>query len=230
MASTIKLQSLVWLLALSAAVQTEAALYTYSGSSYAIPDGNPNGAFSTIAVGGAASSITHIGVNFNISGGYNGDLYGYLSYNGVLVTLLNRVGTGGGDSFGYGDAGFNVSLDDGAAHGIHNYLNYSDPGGGVLTGTWSPDGGTLASFNGQNPNGTWSLFFADLSGGGGQATLNGWSLDITAVPEPVNVALGVFAGLLVLSGLWRANRFRRTPGGCSSQVGGQPDPEPIRPQ
>ncbi len=215
MASPIKKQFLAYGLALATAVQAHAALYSYSGSAYAIPDGNPNGAFSTIAVGSAPSSITHIGVNFNISGGYNGDLYGYLSYNGVLVTLLNRVGTGGGDAFGYGDAGFNVTLDDGAANGnIHNYQNVVNPNGGALTGTWSPDGGTLASFNGQNPNGTWTLFFADLSGGGGQATLNGWSLDITAVPEPVNVALGVFAGLFVLGGLWRAGKIRRTPAPC----------------
>jgi len=32
------------------------------------------------------------------------------------------------------------------------------------------------------------------------ATLNGWSLDITAVPEPVNVALVVFAVVLVSAG------------------------------
>ena len=32
---------------------------------------------------------------------------------------------------------------------------------------------------------------------GGNTTLEGWSLDISAVPEPVNVALGVFAPLLI---------------------------------
>ena len=49
-----------------------------------------------------------------------------------------------------------------------------------------------SSFGGQDPNNTWALFFADTSPGG-QSTLEGWSLDITAVPEPVNLALGIFA-------------------------------------
>ena len=53
----------------------------------------------------------------------------------------------------------------------------------------------FSSYNSIDPNGTWTLFFSDVSGGGGTATLNSWSLDITAVPEPVNVALEVFGGL-----------------------------------
>ena len=45
------------------------------------------------------------------------------------------------------------------------------------------------------PNGTWTLFIADLSAGE-QSTLLDWGLDITAVPEPVTSALLVFAGVL----------------------------------
>lgn len=51
---------------------------------------------------------------------------------------------------------------------------------------YTPDGGSLASFNGLNPNGTWRLFFADRSAGDLSA-VSSWSLDITAVREPVNV-------------------------------------------
>ncbi len=203
---------LVGMMGLLAGLQAKAALYTYSGSAYAIPDGNPNGALSSIAVSGAAKTITHVNVNLNISGGYNGDLYGYLSYNGTLVTLINRVGTSGADPFGYGDAGFNVTLNDSAANGsIHNYLNVTDPNGAALTGTWAPDGGTLASFNGGNPNGTWSLFFADLSGGGGTPTVNGWSLDITAVPEPATQALMIVGTIWGSWSLLRWLRSRRAP-------------------
>jgi hypothetical protein len=45
--------------------------------------------------------------------------------------------------------------------------------------------------------------------GGGTATLNSWSLDITAVPEPVNVALGCFAGLFLVVSLVRSQRVRK---------------------
>ena len=35
---------------------------------------------------------------------------------------------------------------------------------------------------------------ADLSAGGGQAQVLSWGVNFTAVPEPINVALGVFGG------------------------------------
>ena len=200
-------QSLAALLTLTALLPASAAIYS-SGNvngggtslNLAIPDGNPNGIFTTIAVSGAGSFLTDVNVTLNISGGYNGDLYGYLSYNGTLVTLLNRVGTGVGDTFGYSASGFsNVTLDDASGNGnIHNVANP------LANTAYTPDigGNNLASFNGGNPNGTWTLFFADLSGGD-VSTLNGWSLDITAVPEPVNVALLVAGGLLGLLSLGR---------------------------
>ena len=37
---------------------------------------------------------------------------------------------------------------------------------------------------------------------------HGWTLDITAVPEPVNVALGIFAGVVVVGGIVRTRRVR----------------------
>ncbi len=201
-----KKQLLAGLATLGMLLPASAAVYSYTGLAYAIPDANPNGIFSTISVSGASVSLTDVNVTLNVSGGYNGDLYGYLSYNGTLVTLLNRVGTGGGDTFGYSAAGFsNVTLDDGSGNGnIHNVPNP------LASTLYTPDiggGNSLASFNGANPNGTWTLFFADLSGGD-VSTLQGWSLDITAVPEPVNVALGVFG--VVLAGSVLCRGFLRT--------------------
>ena len=65
----------------------------------------------------------------------------------------------------------------------------------------------LTSFNSLNPNNTWSLFFADTSSGG-EESLTSWSLNITAVPEPASVALGIFAGVFVVAGLYRRLRSR----------------------
>jgi hypothetical protein len=39
--------------------------------------------------------------------------------------------------------------------------------------------------------------------------LNSWSLGITAVPEPVNVALGVFGGLFAIAGLIKIRRRKK---------------------
>lgn len=173
----------------------------------AIPDANATGVAFNLNVSGAGSSLSGLTVTLNVSGGYNGDLYAYLSCNGTLVTLLNRVGTGSGDAiqntFGYATAGFNnVTLSDAGTGG--NIHNVSNPGSLVA---YTADGGSLASLYGGNPNGTWTLFFADLSGGN-VSTLNGWSLDITAVPEPVNMAVGIFSALLgggALAARWRRN-------------------------
>ena len=43
---------------------------------------------------------------------------------------------------------------------------------------------------------------------GDMTQMIGWSLDITAVPEPVNIALGIFAGVFVVRGLCRTQQVR----------------------
>jgi len=163
----------------------------------AIPDGNASGWWDTRTVTDIPAGLTidTVEVTFTISGGWNGDLSGYLSHDGVLIPLLNRVGQGTGAepifSFGYGDPGFNnVTLADGAAVNIHNYGGETVP-----TGAYAPDSGGLTfgvAFGGRNPNGDWTLFFADESEGGGQSRLVSWGLSLTAVPEPVNVAVAIF--------------------------------------
>lgn len=207
-------------LLLMAASGAPAALIYSSGTLNAgIPDGNANGYQNTITISGLGSGqdvITDVNVTLNISGGYNGDLYVYLTHSSGFSVLLNRTGRTANDSFGYGDAGFNVTLNDSASTDIHLY---GGNGGAQLTGTWQPDarnvdpatvtdGSTrsayLNSFNNLDPNGAWTLFAADRSGGG-QSTLVSWELDITAVPEPTTVALGIFGGLLMIGKIlvWR---------------------------
>jgi len=196
---------LVVILVIGGLPQANAALYSVgnvngSGTSLnqIISDGNPVGITSTMVLTGLGNGLSAISVTLNVSGGNNGDLYAFLSYGGTLVTLLNRVGTGMGDSiqqsYGYTTSGFNnVTLTDGSASNIHDV---QVPGS---AGSYSADAGSLASFNGVNPNGTWTLFFSDMSGGDTvTSTLNGWSLEITSVPEPVNVTLIAF-GIVMLS-------------------------------
>jgi hypothetical protein len=222
-------------LAVSGTLTAQAGIYSYN-TPYNIPDGNLGGVAHQVTVSGEASSLSDISVSINVSGGYNGDLYAYLSYNGALVPLLNRVGIGSTPSttsaFGYANSGLHLVLSDTGANGdIHLYQQVSGYGSLIANGssTWTPDGrninpssssrvdfdtaassrlGLDTTFGGMNPNGTWTLFFADVSAGGGQAVVNGWSLDITAVPEPVNVALGLFGVLFagVTAVRWRLNR------------------------
>jgi subtilisin-like proprotein convertase family protein len=190
------------LMVLLAAVSVRGALYTEtfnSGTSVGpIPDGNPVGVTFGGTVSGIPSGFTVSGltVGLNISGGYNGDLYAYLmAPNGTVVVLLNQPGVSvdgwGASGAGMGNGSVNsFRLSDSGSTSIQN-----ETSGSVLLGTYSASG-TLVDFNGAVADGPWTLYFADLSSGGGTSTLNSWSLNIEAVPEPVNVALGIFGVLL----------------------------------
>jgi subtilisin-like proprotein convertase family protein len=162
-----------------------------------IPDGSPVGVSFTGTYDGAASGATvgSLTVNLSISGGYNGNLYGYLvAPNGTLALLLNQPGVTGGNPFGYAGSGLNVTLTDATTLGgnpVTGIQTTTETPGQLFSGTYNA-AGTLGTFNNSSANGEWTLFFADMTPGGGQAQLTGWSLGITAVPEPVNVAMVIF--------------------------------------
>jgi subtilisin-like proprotein convertase family protein len=218
---------MVW--AGAAVAQTTETSFTFSVNKL-VPDANVNGLSMTTNLSITGGTISDVTVGLDISGGYNGDLYGFLSGpNGGFAVLLNRVGiSNNASSFGYGNQGFDVVLSDSAASDIHYYQSggYSLNGGGQLTGTWAPDGlnidpksapslfgsstpsALLGSFNGTDPNGGWTLFLADLSGGA-QSQLVSWSLDIVTVPEPSVVALGIMS-LGLLAGMGKISRRSKT--------------------
>ena len=198
--------------------------YTVSSSpAQVIPDGNPSGVAYALNFSGA-NQIVSVSVDLNITGGYNGDLYAYLSHGSQTLVLLDRVGVGTGSgaqyTFGYSGSSLAVTLADTGSGNIHNY------GGGTPSGPYMADGQSTSPFatagsfsstggsatfgntftSGSDPNGGWTLFFADLSSGG-LSTLNSFNVNITAVPEPVTLALGLFVGMmLALWGLRRAWR------------------------
>ncbi len=181
---------------------------------------------------GVGSKIASLQVSLNIEGGYNSDYFVSLRHEtsggtGYSV-LLNRVGivsaTDSSD-YGYLDPGMNVVLSDKAAYNIHEYGLTATLDNGVLTGTWQPDGRSidpsavtsatrptamLSSFQGLDPNGTWTLFILDQSPGG-TGTLTSWGLTIdtgmVAVPEPSTALAGAFMLLLTLTRFqWRSGK------------------------
>lgn len=180
---------------------------TFAGGT--VPVGNPVGvAFSGVfnSDPNGFSPVTAITVSLNVSGGYSGGFYVYLvGPDGTsTVTLLNTPSTA--TPLG---ASFNITLSGGGT-AITSSTDFSQnyPNSG---GTYQP-AGSLTGFNGQSPDGTWTLYFADLSSGGGNATLNGWSLDITdssPVPEPINYALAIFGLVFVGGGIGRCYLARK---------------------
>src|SRR5688572_12414424 len=83
-----------------------------------IPDNDPNGLASSFTMDlPGVTSIQDVNVILNISGGFNGDLMGFLTDGTSIAYLLNRPGRSATSPFGYTNAGFNVTFDDGAANG-----------------------------------------------------------------------------------------------------------------
>lgn len=177
-----------------------------------IPDGNPTGWWDTRTVTLPEPQILEVKVTLEISGGFNGDLYGYLTHGSGFAVLLNRPGKTAGDLFGYSDAGLHVTFSDSAVE-TTDFHFYQTVGAYNIAGgaEWRPDGravdpatvnGTesrtalLASFVGPNAPGEWKLFLADLSLGQEHALVQ-WGVSINAVPEPTSWALAIFGALLV---------------------------------
>ncbi len=177
-----------------AGVSARAGLETFNPDTV-IPDGDLAGvAFNqTLSDYASQATVSALTVALNIVGGYDGNLYSYLvAPNGTMVVLLTPSANSG--------SGMNITLQDGASA----ITASSDLSGGTYAAS-----GTLANINGSAANGQWTLFFADEVTGGGTSTLNSWSLNITAVPEPVNVALRVFGGVMGLVALARSKPVQR---------------------
>ncbi len=109
----------------------------------------------------------------------------------------------------------NVTLSDsGTANGSVHWA------AGIPTGIWLPDSANTldGTFGGMTANGTWTLFLADLSAGGGTSTLNSWGLDINvaAVPEPS--VYRILAAMLLLGGFIRTLRHKRFSTGPGRRV------------
>jgi len=206
------LQSLSALLL--AGVTAQGQLFTSGVLNTVIPDGNPNSIESTLSVSGLDLGMSNVVVYVNVSGGYDGDLYSYLNLggsSGTTVVLLNRIGSSPENPFGSSTAGlgdptgetYGFSLSDAAATSIHDYEGTGS--------SFQPDGGTLSSFGGQNPNGDWNLFIANMVSGDGSdpSTLASWGLEIEPVPEPANLALELFVILFSSMAVMRVMRARR---------------------
>jgi autotransporter-associated beta strand protein len=182
----------IWLiLAATACAQT---LIDWTPSTL-VPDNNPVGVADTRNITfDAAAVITGLEVRLNLSGGWNGDLYGSLVHDSGFTVLLNRPGNTLLNPAGSGSSGMNITFSDSAATDIHTGI----PNSGSVTGTWQPDARTadplavtntsprsafLSSFNEAPVQGNWTLFLAD-NAAADTSTLNGWGLTIFSEIRP----------------------------------------------
>jgi len=139
----------------------------YSGPVVNIPDANPSGASAFITLAGFTGTISDL--DFRIAGttcssaagsttvgldhSWVSDLVVTLrSPAGTVVTLMNRPGgaNNGGNNF------CNTTLNDEAVNSIQTITAAANP----YSGSFTPNS-PLSAFDGQNPNGVWTLFASD---------------------------------------------------------------------
>ena len=211
-----------WLPSTATAVVTWTDTWTVAT---AIPDGDLVGYSDTrtpsFSPGLVISKVT---VTLNFSGGWNGDLYAYLTNGSGFAVLLNRPGRVAGSDDGSDTEGMSVTFDDAALSDLHNGIDLLT---GPVMGNWQPDarwvnplnvvtgdGRTafLASLNGQNASAPLTLFVADVAAGS-DSTLDSWSMTVSAVsavPEP--------GGHLALAGLVGGGLLLRRRAGRRSRL------------
>jgi hypothetical protein len=188
----------------------------YSGSistnwtgTQSIPDNSASGvAFSFNISTPVYAAVTNLTLDLQLSGGWNGDLYAYLSHGSGFAVLLNRIGRTSANSYGSGSSGMNIELSDSYLPDIHNF------NGTTLAGNFAPDGRNVnpfnaldtdprsaffASFIGLDVSGSWTLFLADVSPLS-VSSVQSWTLNmgVTTIPEPgvgALFALGLFGTL-----------------------------------
>jgi hypothetical protein len=189
-----------------------APLMTWTASpNQQIPDAQPDsGLLSTITLGssdftptfGSSYWIQDLdSIKITVTGGWNGDYRLVLSHlNSDLtpqasVELFNRMGVDGSHPAGYANAGFNNTEIRMGSTDISTVGSHSSTAQ-LGAGPYSPQGSVnFHAFANADPRGIWALYFTDKASGEA-GTLTGWSLSLDVVPEPVNVALGIF-GVLV---------------------------------
>jgi subtilisin-like proprotein convertase family protein len=155
---------------------------TVIGSGLTVNDGNATPYPSTIAVSGITGTIIDLRVNItNLTHTWPNDvdmvLFGPTGAHSVIFT--DAIGSSGGI------VGRNYTFANGASAlpttGFPASGTYGVVNGGGYTGSGTPSPVTntgLGAFNGTNPNGTWSLFVFDDTGGD-IGTIGSWSLEIS---------------------------------------------------
>jgi subtilisin-like proprotein convertase family protein len=151
----------------------------------AIPSsGNATPYPSQIAVSGLVGSVSRVSVRlYGLTHSFPDDLDILLvGPAGQTVLLMSDVGDGnsiGDVDLTFADTGATLPDSGTIVSGSYKPTNV---GAGDTFGAPAPGGaygGTLSVFNGQNPNGTWSLFVVDDSPSGGAGSIaGGWSLTI----------------------------------------------------
>ncbi len=154
---------------------TPQATQTSTDVPQALPDNSAGGVTSTLTISGMDPIIDDVDMNLEITHTWVGDLQATLtSPNGTVIELFDRPGVPA-STFGCAGNDLDVTFDDDAANSATDFENTCN-NAPAIDGDFQPNV-PLSAFNGENPNGTWTLFVSD-NAAGDLGSITGWSLDI----------------------------------------------------
>ena len=154
----------------------------------AIPDNDPAGASSTIAVSGGPGTVTDLNVGLDVAHTWAGDLiFTVTSPAGTSVTIYDRPGVPATGSVGCSGNDPVVIADDEGADGSFeaDCMSGANPAPAFADGGSYTPNEALSAFDGESSDGTWTLSFSD-NAAQDTGTLVGWQLLFNDAP-PVAV-------------------------------------------
>ena len=154
---------------------SQIAISTTTG---AVPDDDPAGADFTGVAASAFNSITDVTLDLDISHTWNGDIIATLSSpEGTSVILVERPGlvdvTG---CCGCNEDGMDITLSDAFGTPIEDCVGITGPDPAAV-GDFGPNN-PFSAFDGEDPNGIWTLNIVD-SEGGDTGALDAATINIT---------------------------------------------------
>jgi subtilisin-like proprotein convertase family protein len=175
-----------------------------SGGGFSIPDNNEGGVTSTITFTEDLVITGNISVTLtNLTHTWIGDVTATLiAPDSTSHNLFFRIGRVGGAGFGdSSDFGGNYIFSDAATGDIWAEAAARTATEAITPGAYrtTSEGSDLFTsmdivFTGLSTQGTWTLLMSDREGGD-IGSLGGWTLSMSAVPEPNSLTLLALAGL-----------------------------------
>jgi len=128
----------------------------------------------TISIAGAAGAVSGLDVELQIAHTWVGDIVADIEHDGTTVLLLDRPGVPLMGACGCPNNDVDVVLSDAGGSPAENACSAAPPAiGGTLTPTQA-----LSAFDGDDPNGDWTLTVSDGFPASDNGTLNTWCISI----------------------------------------------------
>ena len=183
----------------------------------ALPDNDPAGITSTFTLADC-DIVEDVNIGVQATHTWVGDLIVEVtSPGGTTVSLMDQPGVPAG-TFGCNNNNAALVFDDDGAMVVEDVCNATTDDPWIVDGSsWAPIG-SLASINGEDGNGTWTLFISD-NAAGDTGQLDDWTVDATCgtnlppyvrpAPIPAVAPLGLLFMGTALAGVGIAAVRRR---------------------